>query len=432
MTVAVLLGRSHTIIPAVVASVAAAAAGALVGGTSAGLGSLMATSAAATLVAVLGAAHLVERVGRRAAAATDGTPTVGPATETAQVAETGHCPRTEGASIEARSDAGRSHATAMVEEVRSFRPALQAIRREATEVSGDTEQAAISIIERLRTVDREIEGLLSFLNTSNSNEKVIEIIARTERSLAENRSLLDEFLAQRMADIEESRDRLVGIEGMTDEVASAVQDIRTIARQTNVLALNATIEAVRAGDAGRGFAVVAKEVKDLSHQSDASAARIDQRLVKLRDVVSASISILVESRTEQERQALDTITKSISGLAENLECLVTHQREVLTKVLDESGRISDTIIALVGSIQFQDCTRQRLQQVTRLADVVDEHLEILERHEDDSTLAIETSIRTKLDALMAGYVMASQRNTHRTAFDGTAAQEEVGARIELF
>ncbi|MFL9826714.1 methyl-accepting chemotaxis protein [Rhodoplanes sp. SY1] len=431
MTLAALLARPNTIVPAVAASVAAAAAGTLVGGTSAGLGLLLAASAVATLVAALAASVLVDKLRGEAGTSPD-TPKIELAAEVARSADGVPHQSAETALLVPREDAGRSHAAAIAEEVRLYRPALQAIRREATEVSSDTEQAAIAIIGRLKTVDSEIEALLSFLNTSSSNEKVIEIIARTEQSLQESRSLLETFLTQRTEDIDDSRTRLVGIEGMTAEVASAVQDIRTIARQTNVLALNATIEAVRAGDAGRGFAVVAKEVKDLSHQSDASAARIDEKLVKLHGVVADSISVLVESRTEQERHALDLIAKSISGLAGNLECLVTHQREVLTKVLDESGRLSDDIIGLVGSIQFQDCTRQRLQQVTRLADVVDEHLEILGCSEEGTALGAEASIRTKLDALMAGYVMASQRNIHRAAFDATAAQEDVGARIELF
>ncbi|MBY0430435.1 MAG: globin-coupled sensor protein, partial [Rhodospirillales bacterium] len=58
------------------------------------------------------------------------------------------------------------------------------------------------------------------------------------------------------------------------KIATSLDLIQKIVKQTHLLALNATIEAARAGESGRGFVVVAGEVKTLSHQTASAAKEI--------------------------------------------------------------------------------------------------------------------------------------------------------------
>jgi len=75
------------------------------------------------------------------------------------------------------------------------------------------------------------------------------------------------------------------------KIDSVSEEIKAIAKMTNLLALNATIEAARAGDAGKGFAVVAGEVKNLSGQTTHATDNVAKVLSSLTNHVDALESL---------------------------------------------------------------------------------------------------------------------------------------------
>lgn len=67
----------------------------------------------------------------------------------------------------------------------------------------------------------------------------------------------------------------------------------------------------------------------------------------------------------------------------------------------------------MGSIQFQDIIRQQLEQLDRMAETVDDHIQaidaMLEGRRDDLD---EETLSQKLDNVFNNYEMAGQRETH--------------------
>ncbi|MEI8641791.1 methyl-accepting chemotaxis protein [Pseudoalteromonas sp. Hal099] len=96
------------------------------------------------------------------------------------------------------------------------------------------------------------------------------------------------------------------LEKSTDEIASVLVVIQSIADQTNLLALNAAIEAARAGDYGRGFSVVAEEVRSLAHRTQESTKEIESLISNIQHHTKNT----VESLKESSQKAGYTLTQS--------------------------------------------------------------------------------------------------------------------------
>jgi methyl-accepting chemotaxis protein len=105
---------------------------------------------------------------------------------------------------------------------------------------------------------------------------------------------------------------------------------------------------------------------------------------------------------------------------------------VLVKIQEASETIAHPIMALIGSIQFQDITRQELQHVSQAMEFVASHSDqlrvVLEVCERDHDLG---STQVAIAELMTHYVMSQQRNIYSAAV-GDDAHEKQGPLVQLF
>jgi methyl-accepting chemotaxis protein len=211
-----------------------------------------------------------------------------------------------------------------------------------------------------------------------------------------------------------------------------VDQVRGLAKQSGMLAINAAIEAAQAGEAGRGFAVVAGEVKQLSRASDQAAVDIHAGIARLQDAISTSMETTMKKRLAAETVGFAAIADGIVELSRNFDTLIGHQRVVLDKVQAESGAIATPIIDMIGSIQFQDITRQELQVVSKALASLADHAGHLGAHLDGPGEDFKGArIAAAIEALRDDYVMARQRNIHNAA-SGRDDVEERGPLVELF
>jgi methyl-accepting chemotaxis protein len=140
--------------------------------------------------------------------------------------------------------------------------------------------------------------------------------------------------------VAESGEELSGLEAAMDRVAQVTNEIRTVARQTNMLALNATIEAARAGEAGRGFAVVAGEVKTLARQTAEATARIDATLAALTEQVRRLTSRMAVSadRASQVGQTASTIGGAVETVGQAVSLVCEHAAAIANATQDIARR----------------------------------------------------------------------------------------------
>ena len=311
------------------------------------------------------------------------------------------------------------------------------VRNQLQTIVKETEQAAYAIASRLQTIDAVVCELNGFVDstTSESNEMIADSATRIERN-RELVSTLDRYIKDRITATETDRARVTEVLEEARALGSLVQLIRGISSQTNLLALNAAIEAARAGDVGRGFAVVADEVRKLSAATDQAVTEINTGIQSVAQSIESHFQDKMSTdHIDAEREALQSFGTQLDQLGKSYQEVTDHEAQVLAKIRDSSQRLADMFMDAMASVQFQDVTRQQVEQVANALDRLDAQATVLAgrlQKFDDETYEFQP-LAQHLEQMYDSYVMNSQRDSHNSALGQNAAAAQSDAKkIELF
>jgi len=299
-----------------------------------------------------------------------------------------------------------------------------------------TEDASITLVEKLQAIEAEVGRSLQEIQdaiqqsgnmTVNSQGKIDNVQQKIEDLAAyiQEREVENKDQSQRFQQTFEEISHLTELTGL----------VKNIASQTNLLALNAAIEAARAGEHGRGFAVVADEVRSLSSQSEEAANLIEQGIEKAVEMVRLQMEhIFNEDQEEQENARLNQFASELSNMTNTYSELETLNQSILDKMSRNSEQIQQLIIETFAQLQFQDITRQRLEQIKNAHEIIDQHIEDVHAAiaDIDAFYALES---LNIDALHENYHMEEQRLIHQKITGDTTrpvAKSSTLPSIELF
>jgi methyl-accepting chemotaxis protein len=304
-------------------------------------------------------------------------------------------------------------------------------------ITVETERSAYGILERLQSIDGVINDLMSTVTAGAKEEEVM--IESGEKSIGSNVELienLNRFIQERYAEFDADRESINIVTQQANSLTALVELIKHISSQTNLLALNAAIEAARAGEMGRGFAVVADEVRKLSAETDQAVSKIQAGISNVAKTIEDQFRNKLEhSNIQQQKEVLESFTQHLDTMGNNYRKLMKHDEEMLARIGTASQILSSMFMEVLASIQFQDVTRQQIEQVQSALSRLNSHVEQLVKMMRSKDFSNAASIKEHIDQIYQGYVMDKQRDVHASTLGGKAKNGGASAapvKIELF
>lgn len=233
-------------------------------------------------------------------------------------------------------------------DVESNRILIQNVKnacRELGEVSGKTLENADSIYEGTGRQEQAVSDLKNIMEQltqelNHSVEASVDVSSETEMTTGKIRETQSQ-----MTMLQASMQK---ISEMSMEIEKIIDEINSIAQQTNMLSLNASIEAARAGETGKGFAVVAAQVGELAARSAQAAKETNELITNSMEAVREgqeitgqtvnTFGIVVES-IEQSRQDVEGISHMVQQNVDIVKMAVS-QLSQISDVVEENVQIS--------------------------------------------------------------------------------------------
>lgn len=262
------------------------------------------------------------------------------------------------------------------EDVESNQKMIQNVKNaclDLNQVSGETLENADNIYQGTGEQEKAVEGLKQIMEqlTQELNDSVnasMGVMAETKGTA--------EKMTQTQSQIGLLRDSMQKISEMSMAIEKIIDEINSIAQQTNMLSLNASIEAARAGEMGKGFAVVATQVGEL-------AARSAQAAKETNELITNSIKAVESGKniTDQTVEAFGAVVESIEKTSYDVEKITGMVRQNVSGVGDAARQIEKISYVVEENVQISHNTKQ---VSSHMADITSKLLEIIDSHRGET------------------------------------------------
>ncbi len=323
-------------------------------------------------------------------------------------------------------------------ELQEVAKAFGIMRQQLATTISTSEHAVIALVDRLNRVHGHVQALQAqaseavqrshtLADDSSSSARIWE---QTASGLADHLAHYAQLQAECTNRLNDATSRVKSLSPMLTLVAE-------VAHQTNVLSLNAAIEAARAGPDGASFKVVAAEVRRLSSRSAEAASAITEGVTSAMNSLAVQVAAveredesLAKARSDLVAQQgnIHSMNETLASAAEPLTALSSTMQGLVESVLVE-------VVDALGDLQFQDVTRQLIEQVDDAMLELTGHVQALSGVPHGEGQSVSTS--DLIAKWQQGYVMDAQRRNHalmsRPASNAASADaaESAGATLAL-
>ena len=233
-------------------------------------------------------------------------------------------------------------------------------------------------LEQLSTAMSQMQGSTqdiaqNTVNVASELEITFEHCEQSQQSIFETSDKIN-HLAQSVESASSSADSLTQ---SANNVGALMEEIQSIADQTNLLALNAAIEAARAGEHGRGFAVVADEVRNLSSRTQDSAEKIHQRLTIMLNTIEEWVTLMNKNKDEAQfcvdsaqasHQQINSVVEKMQNINQAATQIATAAEEQSCVTHEINSHLTDIAQNTDSTWQQTDNVAEQMEQLARSVD----------------------------------------------------------------
>ena len=300
-----------------------------------------------------------------------------------------------------------------------------------------TAEVASNAVEELIKIDNQLNSVVRFIN--DEMERCAKIMASSQQIVESNSDILGtlrQHIEMRANVLRTDRQDCEGLIKHTGGLHQHVENVEDITDQANLLALNAQIEAARAGAAGRGFAVVAQEMRRLAEESRQAADTIGQGITQMTQAINAQLGTRLahqEQSCTDETLTLSHLGRQLADLGEQYSTVTQDHERVLNYLVREGKKLATDVMNLIGSMQFQDVTRQRIEQVVLVLNRMVEQMIAFSKLDQEDPPALNLPNELSVETMLKDYVSSEQRLIHAKISNKDVEDTGEGlSRIELF
>ncbi len=296
------------------------------------------------------------------------------------------------------------------------------INAHLNDIVKSTDTASFEVISKLKSIDGSITSMAETLTRLKSESA--ELSDESRNTIEENDKTLKTlrgYVTQRLDETEKDYTLGTELSSKSNKMAGLTDLLKDISDQTNLLALNAAIEAARAGNMGRGFAVVADAVRTLSQKSNDATIEIGTAITEVAGMIKDRFQADITKQVhDKEHNLLVGFVARLDAIGEGFKKLSSFNDNVIREVAVLSKEVERKILEALSNIQFQDITRQQIEQLIKTNDTMDEYMKKLQELLNSPIVLFDDSIIDfNIDDMLKDYVMKKQHHIHKTAIQAS-------------
>ncbi len=247
----------------------------------------------------------------------------------------------------------------LIENVKSACLNLNDVSKKTLSSAGEIYEGTEEQKKAAVSLEQVMDELVNELNVSANASTKVTVTTETAVNT----------ILQTQLQMEELNHSIQKISDMSAKIEKIIDEIDSIAQQTNMLSLNASIEAARAGETGKGFAVVAIQVGELAARSAQAAKETNELITNSIQAVNLGKNI-----TERTVKAFNLVVgdiKQVNTDIKEITNMVHENISIVEHAVTEISKISNVVNTNV------EISQNSKQISTNMAEITGHLMEII-------------------------------------------------------